>query len=118
MSDYGNRADGTKKGRGYFGELKRPDGDISTELSVGVEFDDGEHEIPLLVPTLSRGEINHLLKGGEPTRELVGKAVAHARSRMAAGKGAFATDDDEPVSLPEETELEQYSRAFNEDAEQ
>ena len=34
--DYGNRADGTKKGSGFFGELKTPDGRAMTELSVGV----------------------------------------------------------------------------------
>jgi hypothetical protein len=39
MADYGNRPDGSKKGRGYFGEIKRPDGAVSTELSVSVEFD-------------------------------------------------------------------------------
>jgi len=38
MADYGNRPDGSKKGRGYFGEIKRPDGAVSTELSVSVEF--------------------------------------------------------------------------------
>ena len=56
MSDYGKRTDGTKKGPGYFGELKRPDGSVSTEISVGVGFDDGEHEIPTLVPTLPHGD--------------------------------------------------------------
>ena len=101
MSDYGIRPDGTKKGCVVFGELKRPDGDISTELSIGVGFDNGDHEIPMLVPTLSRSET-------------VGKAVANARSRMAAGKGAFPADDNEPVGLTEEVEQEQYFCVFNE----
>lgn len=114
MSDYGNRADGTKKGAGYFGELKRPDGSVSTELSIGVGFDDGEHEIPMLVPTLSRSEINHLLNGGDPTPEIVKKSVAHARSRMAAGRGVFADDDDKPVEPPAETDQEAFERAWRE----
>ena len=47
MSDYGKRTDGTNKGAGYFGELKRPDGSVSTEISVGVGFDDGEAFAPM-----------------------------------------------------------------------
>jgi hypothetical protein len=40
--DYGNRPDGSAKGGGYFGELKRPDGGVSTEISVGVGIDGKE----------------------------------------------------------------------------
>ena len=55
------RADGTPKGEGYFGKLKRPDGDVSTELSIGVNLGGKETEIPTLVPTLSEEEKNYLL---------------------------------------------------------
>jgi len=88
--DYGMRQDGTRKGRGFFGELKRPDGDISTEISVGVNIGGKEMEIPTLVPTLSPQEINYLLSGKPPTREIVDKAVMHARERMKAGLPVFA----------------------------
>jgi hypothetical protein len=54
--DYGNRPDGEKKGKGYFGEMKRPNGDVSTEISVGVGMDGKELEIPLIVPTLTKKE--------------------------------------------------------------
>jgi len=87
---YGNRASGSPKGMGYFGELKRPDGQISTELSIGVEFDGKEQEIPSLVPTLTKPEIDHLLRGGEPTEAILEKAVTHARNRLAQGKDPFA----------------------------
>ena len=90
MPDYGNRADLTPKGLGYFGELYRPGGGLSTELSIGVNMDGKEMEIPLLVPTLSNDEIKHLLGGGEPSLALVDKAVAHARQRMATGMNPFA----------------------------
>ena len=99
--NYGNRADGTPKGSGFFGELQRPDGDFSTELSIGVNLGKGEMEIPLLVPSLSRKEIDYLLKGGEPTDEIVGKAVIHARQRMATGASPFAAEN-ERFDLPEE----------------
>ena len=86
----GFRADSTKKGLGYFGELKRPDGQVSTEISIGVEIDGKEIEIPTLVPTLTQDEINYLLKGGEPTDDIVDKAVKHAKERIKYGKSPFA----------------------------
>ena len=90
ISGYGNRADGTKKGSGYFGELKRPNGGISTELSIGVGFDGKETQIPLLVPTLTQQEISYLLSGNQPTDEIVQKAIEHAKMRMSQGKSPFA----------------------------
>lgn len=101
QNPYGMRVDGTPKGMGYFGELKRPDGGISTELSIGIDFGKGEMEIPLLVPGLSKAEITHLLEGGEPTDAIVGKAVMHARSRIAEGLSPFAGPD-ERAPLPQE----------------
>lgn len=77
---YGKRADNTEKG-GYFGELKRPDGDVSTELSIGVDYGSGEKEIPTLVPTLTKEEVDHLLSGGEPTDAITRKAVEFAVQR-------------------------------------
>lgn len=97
--DYGTRADGSKKGRGYFGELKRPDGDVSTELSIGVSVDDKEMEIPLLVPTLTKSEVNRLLEDKPPTEAIIKKAFDHAMMRMKQGKSPFADDDDEPVEM-------------------
>lgn len=88
--DYGRRADGTQKGAGFLGELKRPDGSVSTEISIGVEFDGQEREIPTLVPTLTKKEIDHLLAGEAPTETIIDKAVAHARKRIDAGKSPFA----------------------------
>lgn len=92
---YGLRQDGTKKSKGFLGELKRPDGGISTEISVGVNFDGAEREIPTLVPTLDKKQIEYLLNGGEPTKEIVAKAVEHARKRIKAGKSPFYEDGEE-----------------------
>jgi len=94
VDGYGKRKDGTRKGSGYFGELKRPDGSVSTELSVGVDFGAGEMEIPLLVPTLTKDEINHLLAGNKETKEILDKAVVHAIERLKQGKSPFAEDDE------------------------
>ena len=88
--NYGLREDGTPKGAGFFGELKRPDGKISTELSVGVELDGKEVQMPTLVPTLSKQEVDYLLKGGKPTPAIVQKAAAFAQDRIRQGKSPFA----------------------------
>lgn len=99
--DYGNRADGTKKGTGFFGELKMRDGSdaVATEISVGVEFNGQETQIPTLVPTLSDSEVDYLLKGGQPTPEIVQKAVDHAKQRIKDGKSPYA---DQPAPLDEQ----------------
>ena len=92
--NYGNRPDGSEKGAGFFGELDRPDGDVSTELSAGVDFGDGEEEIPLLVPTLTKEQINHLLSGEKPTDEIYEQAIKFARARKQAGMPTFATPEE------------------------
>src|SRR5262245_58678233 len=91
MADYGLREDKTPKGKGYFGELHRPDGGYSTELSF--DFDHPEHGkvfAPLLVPTLTRAEINHLLSGAVPTEAIYNKAQDFAVQRIISGKPTFA----------------------------
>lgn len=96
---WGMRVDGTRKGNGFLGVLKRPDGGVSTEISIGVQFDGKEVEIPSMVPTLTKDEVNTLLalKDGQPMPDaIVDKAVAHAKKRLAAGKSPFATDDESP----------------------
>jgi hypothetical protein len=89
---WGARADGTEKGDGYFGPLQMKDGSgsVATEISVGVNIDGREVEVPTLVPTLTPAEKDHLLSGQAPTQEIVRKAVDHARERIAAGKSPFA----------------------------
>jgi len=94
-SSYGVRADGTQKGKGFWGELQGAEGKPSTELSIGVNFDGKETEIPTLVPTLTQQEIDYLLGGGKPTLEIVDKAVEHARQRIFQGKSPFAQEGEQ-----------------------
>ena len=84
------RKDGSMKGKGFLGILSRPDKAVSTELSIGVDIDGKEMEIPSLVPTLTKQEVDHLLGGGEMTDAIVQKAVDHARMRMQQGLPVFA----------------------------
>jgi hypothetical protein len=95
-----------EKGEGFFGRIPatgEADYDYSTEISIGVDIDGEAMEIPALVPTLTIQEINHLAAGGEPTPEIVEKAVSYARQRMAEGKDPFAQPG-EQMQLPEDEE--------------
>lgn len=92
---YGNRADGTQKGPGFMGEIKTPDGGVSTEISIGVELDGKETEIPTLVPTLTKDEITYLVGGGTPTDAIVKKAVDHAKKRIEKGLSPFKSELEE-----------------------
>ena len=101
---YGKRPDGSQKGSGYFGELPRPDGKISTELSI--QFDDvlGGKPIPLIVPTLTKKELDLLLSTPEKDtsklpRSIIDKAIEHAKKRDAQGLSPFARPEDR-INLP------------------
>ena len=95
---YGLRADKTQKGRGFFGELKRPDGGISTEISVGVGINGKETEIPLIVPSLSKEELDYLLNTPVKSKrffddmppQILQKAMEHAKMRIDQDKSPFA----------------------------
>jgi hypothetical protein len=98
------RADGSKKGSGFLGMLRRPDGGVSSELSMGTTDIDGtEREIPLLVPTLTKAEVDYLLAAPpgdwqHPVmRRIVVKAIDFARSRRAEGKPYFAEAAESPL---------------------
>lgn len=97
-STFGKRTDGTPKGKGYLGVLKRPDGGVSTELSAGFNIDGQETDIPLLVPTLSKQEVDYLLSAKEDDKDyfkkmppqIMDKALEHAKKRRKEGKSVYA----------------------------
>ena len=99
---FGKRADGTPKGLGFFGILNRPDGQISTELSAGVNFGQGEVAIPLLVPSLNRSETNQILSGDRISNNIFDKAVRHARERMGKGLSPFAQQGEDLIKVPKQ----------------
>jgi hypothetical protein len=93
MADYGVRPNGQKKGTGWMGELKRPDGSVSTELSVSFSDILGGNPIPLIVPTLTPEEVNILLslpEGQKAPEAIIRKAIDHARERDKQGLSPFA----------------------------
>jgi len=110
VADYGTRADGSKKGAGFLGALPRPDGSVSSEISIGVNIDGREVEIPTLVPTLTPQEKQWLLSNdiSDPTKippAIIQKAVDYARPRLKAGQSPFADASESPAGwtpVPEE----------------
>jgi hypothetical protein len=107
--EYGKRPDDSMKGMGYFGEIKRPDGNVMTEISIGVGLNGKETLIPLIVPTLNKSELNYLMKGDPEAEDfmdklpksIIDKAVDHAVMRMKEKKSPFADDDDDIMSMPD-----------------
>lgn len=85
MDSYGNRPDGSQKGRGWLGMIPRNDGGWSSELTAGV---DGR-EIPLITPNLEYGDVVGLLNGMVPKKTLR-KSVRFAEQRGLLGLSPYA----------------------------
>ena len=87
LAPYGVRHSGEGvKAKGYFGLLPHLEGGMSTEIS----SEDNKGEFPLLVPTLTKSEVNLLLSGKEPTDEIYQKAIQWAEFRRSQGLSPFA----------------------------
>lgn len=101
-SNWDLRPDGTKKGNGFLGVLKRPDGKVMSEYSIAdsekIKDAKGNYlDYPTLVPGLSQDEINTLLKsnpGDVISQSIKDKAEAHALERIRQGKSVFADNNE------------------------
>jgi hypothetical protein len=103
------RPDGTPKGQGFFGPLSVPGANsIATEYSVGVQIGGKQMDIPSLVPTLTRAEVDQVLQaaaaGQHPPEPIIKKAQAYAESRIKAGKPVFAQAG-EQTPIPAATQV-------------
>jgi hypothetical protein len=93
---YGKRQDGSYKGPGFFGPVNgtgKLKGKTVTEYTIGVPINGTETEIPSIVPTLTRTELDTIKSGGM-TPEIVAKATKHAQERIAQGRSPFADEQD------------------------
>jgi hypothetical protein len=98
-TDYGLRKDNTRKGYGFFGPISMRDANgrilpnqFATEISVGVNINGKEVEIPTLVPSLSSEERMWLTTVGNDPRNnpaIMNKAIKNAQSRIAKGLSPF-----------------------------
>ena len=99
---YGIRHSGEGlKGKGYFGEISSPNGQVVTEYSV---YDEDIGEYPSIVPTLTREEITDTIsrstKGEQPSIEVIRKARRHAIERLSEGKSPFSSNTELRFPLP------------------
>jgi hypothetical protein len=82
------------KGKGWLGTIKLPGGGVASEYTVGVGLDGKEVEIPTLVPTLTKAEVELMRtdiipNGKKVPKAIMDKAVEHAKKRMKQGKSVF-----------------------------
>lgn len=94
-SQWEKRPDGSEKGMGWLGLRQRPDGEVSSEISIDV----GSGDIPSMVPGLTQEEMHFLMttpmdsKAPWP-RSILRKAAAWANMRRAAGQSPFRGPDE------------------------
>lgn len=99
------RSDGSKKSsKGFLGPVENTvEGGTMTEVSIGVDINGEEMDIPTMVPTLTQDEVNTLanmqLEGNAAAipQSIKQKAIDHAQQRIAAGKSPFYHDGEELV---------------------
>jgi hypothetical protein len=103
------RPDSTIKGSGFLGAIPRLDNpkDVSTELSIGIDWGSGEKLIPTMVPTLDDNELKYLLStpadklntvNPELNKSITRKAVEFAKERESKKLPFFAQPDESPES--------------------
>jgi hypothetical protein len=106
LAPYGVRHSGEGvKGKGFFGSLPTKQGDVATEMSSEFEYKGKNVEHPLIVPTLNKAELDHLLSGKQPTETIYSKAQAFAKKRIDEGKSVFAEPTELRYPVPEQRGL-------------
>jgi hypothetical protein len=97
--DYGARPDGSKKSKGWVGEIYLENGDVATEFSTqsdAVKVNGKRIDFPTLVPTLTPEELDAMKKviatNGAIPEGVMQKAIQHARKRLSENKSVFAED--------------------------
>jgi len=106
LAPYGLRNSGEgAKGKGYLGALPNKEGGVSTEISSEFTYKGKNVEHPLIVPTLNKAELNHLLAGKEATDAIYSKAQAFAKKRIDEGKSVFAEPTEMRYPTPDQKGL-------------
>ena len=95
--DYGmrhNPADG-KKYTGWKGIHINKEGKKVTEHSMGFGMNGKEVEIPMIVPSTTKEELDIILNSKKVTPAMIKKATDHAKQRMSQGKSPFKNPEDD-----------------------
>jgi hypothetical protein len=104
----GKREDGSEKGTGWLGLLKKKEGGYSTEISIDVSLDGKKTAIPLLNPLLNEQEMKYILDTpmeingkrnpkfmDKMPQTIINKAIDHATMRLKQGKSPFKERNEE-----------------------
>lgn len=73
-----------------------------TEFSASENIDGVDVQFPLIVPTLTREELDWLLAGNDPTESIYQKAIAYAKMRMQSNLSPFAQQSELRYPIPKE----------------
>ncbi len=102
-ASWGARQDGTPKGTGFLGVLRTPAGNVVSEYTIGVKIDGKQIDVPTLVPTLTRAEVEGVLRAADdPTNKtplppgVEIKARKFAETRLFDGLSVFAEAGETP----------------------
>lgn len=96
--NFGKRPDGSEKGLGYLGKIKRPDGSVMTEVTSGFEINGKETDIPLITKYSTKEDLEYLKNADLQSKEffnkmpngLVERAIKHAMDRQKQGLPIYA----------------------------
>jgi len=109
-SQWDKRADGSEKGMGWLGLRQRPDGNVSSEISM----DFGHGDIPTMVPGLTPQEANWLLTtpveqaAHTIPKSIRDKAIAWAKLRSSRGLSPFRQPGEQsPIAAVNQAEGQQ-----------
>lgn len=92
------------KGLGFLGPLERPDQTgMMSEYSVSQPLNGQDTEMPSMVPTLTRDEVQSILasRGGPLSPAIYQKAAAYAQFRRNAGLPVFALTGEQQNLYPD-----------------
>lgn len=99
---YGNRIDGTPKGlTGWLGNIPSVNNTIANELSVTVDFGDGDVLAPLLNP-YNKEHAEYLARGEKPTPEMFDNAARWAFDRARQNMSPFMSHTEQLKQLKSE----------------
>lgn len=87
------------KGKGFLGIIKGSDGKDMTEYTVGVNINGRKVDVPTLVPTLTREEVEKI-QNYQIDENIQKKARKHALDRLKQGRSIYA-DEGEVYGISE-----------------
>lgn len=100
IAEWGTRQNGDPKNAGWRGILYDGEGGVMTEVSIGVQIDNQEVQIPLIVPATTNEQLDTIAKIAtdetvEVPIQLKNKALEWALERITENKSPFYNGDEQ-----------------------